>query len=173
MSQKRWRGVTLTVIAMLAVGVFPPAAPAQAATCYGWSCAGRDPVAFGCPASSTTVTYGALATIWNRYSYVCKANWARVQLTPQSVAAGNQWLLTITTIDSRGYSERMCWEPIDGNQGHLAETCYGVISRGRASYDQIVWTDMVDGTNITEASVTVYHPTEWPYRPIAQYSARQ
>src|ERR1700704_5948145 len=98
----------LLVVVWTGIGISRMAAPAYASSCYGYSCHGRDPVAAGCPVSSTTVTYGAYATVWNRYSYVCKANWARAQLTPAAISAGYQWSVGITTIDSLGYSERAC-----------------------------------------------------------------
>jgi hypothetical protein len=66
-------------------------------------------------------TYGALATVWNRYSAVCKANWVRAQLTPAAIAAGYQWMIEVWTTDSKGYSEDMCEWTGENNQGYMDE----------------------------------------------------
>lgn len=167
--------ITLTLL-LGTVGIeLGSAVPAQAASCYAYTCHGHDPVAAGCPVSSTVVTYGALATVWNRYSYVCKANWVRAQLTPAAIAAGYQWLIEITTQDSRGYSERMCEPAYDDNAGHLDELCAAPASPGYASYSSVWYSDMVDGTNLTTAQVIVYQPytAPWPWLSVASYSASQ
>jgi hypothetical protein len=148
------------------------ASPAQAASCYGYTCHGLDPIKAGCPVSSTVTTYGALATVWNRYSDTCKANWGRAQLTPAAAAAGYQWIVVIDAIDSHGYSERMCY-PWNDNTGYLAEQCVGTLHIGSVGYDGVAWTDMLDGTKVTHASIVVYDPNAWPYQLVAQYSASQ
>lgn len=151
------------------------AAPAQAASCYAYSCHGLDPVSAGCPVSSTVTTYGALATVWNRYSYVCKANWVRAQLTPAAIAAGYQWMIEINTRDSRGYTERMCEPAIDSNARNLDETCRGPINYSWSGYGSVWYSDMVDGTNRTTATVNVLQPSTapWPQLAVASYSASQ
>jgi hypothetical protein len=174
MNNRRFlRALALATAAMTAGGIIT-AAPARASSCYGYSCHGLDPVKASCPVSSTTTTYGAYATVWNRYSYACNANWVRAQLTPAAISAGYQWIIVITTIDSKGQSERMCY-PWNDNTGYLDEQCSDRMDVPINGYEQAAWSDMVDGTNVTSADVIIYkdHTSSWPYEAIAQYEARQ
>jgi hypothetical protein len=167
--------VIMLVISIGAAGLSLGSVPAaQASTCYAFSCHGRDPIAYGCPVSSTVTTYGALATVWNRYSAVCKANWVRAQLTPAAIAAGYQWMMEIWTTDSKGYGEDMCEWTGQNNLGYLDEQCT-MLSPADAGYTSTWYSDMVDGTNSTTASVIVFQPTSapWPWLAIAQYNATQ
>ena len=151
------------------------AEPALAVTCYGYSCHGHDPIKYGCPVSSTVTTYGKFATVWNRYSKVCNANWARAQLTPAGIAAGYQFLLEAWTTDSKNNYEHMC-EPWQNDSGSMNEPCTDLINIGFApEYTSVWYTDMLDGTHTTTASVVVYASTDtsWPYAAIAQYNASQ
>jgi hypothetical protein len=166
--------VIMLVISIGAIGLSSGSAPARASTCYAFSCHGHDPIAYGCPVSSTVTTYGALATVWNRYSAVCKANWVRAQLTPAAIAAGYQWMIEIWTTDSKGYSEDMCEWTGQNNLGYMNEQCT-MLSPADAGYTSTWYSDMVDGTNSTTASVIVFQPTSapWPWLSIAQYNATQ
>jgi hypothetical protein len=72
----------------LALALF--ASPAQAVTCYGDYCSGKDPVATGCSAdartvaSNVTVYGGAYRYVQLRWSPTCKTNWTRVNyVTPK------------------------------------------------------------------------------------------
>jgi hypothetical protein len=168
--------VMMIVVSLGAVGLSAASVPAaRASTCYGFSCHGHDPIAYGCPVSSTVTTYGVLATVWNRYSAVCKANWVRAQLTPAAIAAGDQWMIEISTIDSKGYSEDMCEWTSQDNLGYIDEQCSSLLSPADSGYASTWYSDMVDGTNITTASVIIYQPTgaSWPWQAIAQYNATQ
>lgn len=165
----------IVLVVGMQVGITAIATPVSAAGCYGYSCHGFDPIARSCPVSSTTVTYGAYATVWNRYSNVCKANWAKAQLTPTAIGRGYQWLVYVWTVDSRGLSEQACEPTPDGNLGYLNERCAGPINPAWSGYGSSWYTDMVDGTNVTTATVAIYQPATatWPQKIIAQYSARQ
>jgi hypothetical protein len=178
-----WRtkviGASVIAFALLLVGPagvgLAGAAPAQAAPCYGYSCHGLDPAAAGCPVSSTVTTYGALATVWNRYSHACNANWVRAQLTPAAIAAHYQWMIEITTQDSRNLSERSCAPTYNNNVGYLDEQCVGPIDYSWSGYSSVWYSDMVDGTHLTTAQVIVFQPSTapWPWLSVASYSASQ
>lgn len=147
--------------AILAAGsaAFGTASSASAATCSGYSCHGLDPEIYGCTATSTItmpVMYDGVqvATLWNRYSSRCNANWARGQLTTAGLNAHDTFGITVETTDSQGY-EFMCYPGAD-NLGQLDEYyfCYGLPAYGGS---QILYTDMVDGTTRTTAKLYVYN----------------
>ena len=164
----RLRVVAILISAALGIGSMVAMAPqASAAGCYGRSCAGWDPVARGCSVTSTTSSGGTWGTLWNRYSSGCKANWARGQLSAAALAAGDTMWLEITTTDSAGQDEYICW-PNYGtdNQGLTFESCYGASPYGGSS---IVYSDMVDGTNITHADMIILHGADF----VAEYQANQ
>lgn len=134
--------------------------PATAAGCYGYSCHGYDMNHFGCTYTSTTsaaaVDYRTgviVAYVYNRYSAGCNSNWTEAQLTPAGYAAGDTLVGEIFTTDSQGKGETMYY-PGNGNQGALNEpstgTYYGTSS---------IYTDMVDGTNLTTSDALVYSGT--------------
>ena len=141
---------TAFLLGLLGMGV--SATPASAATCSGYSCAGHDPVNAGCSASSTKTTTGTYATVWNRYSSGCNANWARAQLTSAAFNAGDSMLIVVTTTDSRSQSESMCY-PGPSDTGQLNEYCY---SGQYYSGSSAAYTDMVDGTHVAQAFAYVY-----------------
>jgi hypothetical protein len=149
-----------------AVGLGVSASPAAAATCSGISCAGHDPVNAGCAVSSTKTTVGGLATVWNRYSSGCNANWARAQLTTAAFNAGDSLIIIVTTTDSLSQSESMCY-PGPSDTGALHEYCYlnQYYSGSGAAY-----TDMVDGTHVTQAFAYVY---DSGFNLLASYEADQ
>jgi hypothetical protein len=128
------------------------ATTAVAAGCYATNCAGHDPTTHGCSATSTTTTSGALATVWNRYSAGCDANWARGQLTSAALNAGDTMQVMIFTVDRDHNTERMCWPSPDNDQGYSDEFCNGYYGGSSIAY-----TDMVDGTNVTQAYVMVFN----------------
>lgn len=77
----------MTALIALATMLVMPAGPAQAATCSGYGCDGRDPVATGC--ASGTVTNTGTTYIYNsagqplaylelRYGAACGTNWGRI-----------------------------------------------------------------------------------------------
>jgi hypothetical protein len=147
--------------AVLAAGfaVLASAGSASAATCSGYSCHGLDPEIYGCSATSTItvpVRYDGVqvATLWNRYSSRCNANWARGQLTTAGLSAHDTFGITVTTTDNQGY-EFMCYPGAD-NLGVIDEYyfCYGLPAYGGT---QILYTDMVDGTKKTTAVIYVYN----------------
>ena len=142
---------TLAAIALPAVaGAAPPASAAIG--CYASSCAGHDPTTHGCSATSTTTTAGTLATVWNRYSYGCDANWARGQLTAAALRAGDTMSVEIFTTDSANNFEEMTWPTTENDLGLDFET-----SSGHYGGSSIAYSDMVDGTNTTDAYVLVYN----------------
>lgn len=77
----------LTALMALTTMVVIQAGPAQAATCSGFGCDGRDPIVTGC--ASGTVTNTGTTYIYNsagqplaylelRYSVGCATNWGRI-----------------------------------------------------------------------------------------------
>lgn len=134
---KRTRRGMLSAVAALSLGMAGVAASAAsapsayAAPCYGASCYGKDPYTLGCTESSTTSNRDSLVTVWNKYSILCNANWARAQLTSTAVN-DHYWLyLVINTT---------------GENTHV----------GPYNGTQVIWTDMVDGTDVTQACAKVF-----------------
>lgn len=169
----RARALAATAAAiLLSLGLMVVNAPSAraASACYATSCAGYDPISYGCAVTSTTTHVGALATVWNRYSYGCRANWARAQLTTAAVNAGyKMWVEVQAPITAEG-EEYMCWPnyPSQNNQGFSFEFCNPAL--GPYGGSSIVYTDMVDGTNTTYATVTVF---DTAYNVVAEYHANQ
>lgn len=145
------------IVATAAAAIGVTASPAAAATCWGYSCHGHDPVVYGCSATSTVSNTAydtdgvAVAVVDNRYSAGCNANWARAHLTDAGLARGYRIQAEITTTDSHGTYEDMCY-PGPSNTGALTEYCTGTYG-GSTGW---IYTDMVDGTNVTHAYVWVY-----------------
>jgi hypothetical protein len=152
-------------MAVLTVGTVG-ALPANAASCYATSCAGHDPTTHGCAATSTTSYSGSLATVWNRYSAACDSNWVRGQLTSTALRAGDTTSISISTTDSQGNDEFMCWPGLTNDQGGPIELCSGILYGGSS----IAYSDMVDGTNKTYATVDVF---DSGYDLLAAYEADQ
>lgn len=157
--------VTIIAALLLSMGiavVVQAPANASGATCSGYGCVGYDPGNRfpGCTDSTTqgeaTGWYGGIqvVTAWNRYSYTCNANWARGQLTAAAVARGYLMQVQIGTWDTNGNWEAMCY-PGPSNTGQLQENCYNYLYGGSAP----AYTDMVNGTNLTYATISVFDPT--------------
>jgi hypothetical protein len=138
---------------------------AMAAGCSGRGCAGHDPHAESCTAaSSITKTYtsgAAVATVVNEYSSVCNANWTFAYENTSAQNAGWTLFLSISTTDSlspSGAYEYMCTPgPVletDPGSADIVEVCRGTYS-GAAGWP--MWTDMVDGTHKSYATLTVYN----------------
>jgi hypothetical protein len=106
-----------------------------------------------------------VATLWNRYSSNCNANWARVQLTSAGLSAGDSFIVSIQTTDSKGAGEFMCF-PGPSNTGQMIEDCSEIQYGGSLP----AYTDMVDGTNLTTATLYVYDSSG---AVIARYGASQ
>lgn len=134
-----------------------PSAGASAATCSGYTCHGHDPEIYGCTATTTITTpvdYKGVqvATLWNRYSSACKANWARAQLTTAGLNAHDQFWIYIYTTDSTNHQEVMCFPGPPDNSGEMNELDLCGPTYGGS---EILYTDMVDGTNKTYAVIDV------------------
>jgi hypothetical protein len=136
------------VFLVSATGLVISSGPAAAASCFGYPCHGKDPINAGCAASDSKTVTGHYGKITNYYSGGCKANWASGSVT----LAGVNYVMevVITTTDSRGSSESMCF-PGPSDTGALHEYCY--IDDFNYTYG---YSDMVDGSNVTAASVYVY-----------------
>ncbi len=135
-----------------AIGVAAPAALASG--CSGSACVGHDPVTYGCSATSTKSATAflngvAVATVWNRYSLGCNANWARAQLTQAGI---NQHLTIQVKVWITATYQTMCF-PGPSNTGSWQEICDPLPGYGGSA---IVYTDMVDGSYKTYAGVDVY-----------------
>jgi hypothetical protein len=154
----------------LGTATVPTSSASAAGGCSDIGCAGHDPISYGCAVTSTTSQTGTWATVWNRYSYGCKANWARAQLTAAAVNAGYTMWVEIDAPNTAEGEEHMCWPnyPSQDNQGDPYEFCNPAL--GPYGGSSVVYTDMVDGTNITYALVTVFD-TYWTV--IAEYHANQ
>ncbi|WP_157436511.1 hypothetical protein [Actinospica robiniae] len=132
-----------------------------AAGCSTRGCASYDPYAESCTAaSSITKTYtsgAAVATVVNEYSSVCKANWVFAYENTSAQNAGWTLSLSISTTDSSGASESMCGpSPIletDPGSANIIEVCRGTYG-GATGWP--MWTDMVDGTNKSYATLKVF-----------------
>ena len=165
------RAAVLVMFGIATLGITAMGAtPAQASTsCYGYSCHGHDPVTYGCsttnsspPAYVVDSSGTTLATVWDDWSYGCKANWANAVLSPAAINAGDVLFVEIKTKDSQNQNEWMCYPGLENDSGKLTEGCaYGAypgepgIGYGGSAG---AYTDMVDGTNKTYADVTVYAP---------------
>lgn len=157
------RALVVPIIGMAAVlGVVAPASAATAApaiplvSCSGYTCHGHDPFVYNCSKESSTsvpVYYNGtqLATLVNWYGH-CNGNWSQGQLTSAGHSAGDSFIIDISTTDSRGNFEYMCY-PGPNNTGALDEYCSGSTYGGSA----VAWTDMVDGTHITYSDIYVYN----------------
>ena len=153
-----------TVALMAGLAVVGAAGSASAATCFGYSCHGHDPEIYGCSATTTeTVPVTAngvrIATLWNRYSSGCKANWARAQLTTAGINAHDTFWIDAYTTDSQGHKEFMCY-PGPDNSGLLIETPDCNVPPYGGS--EILYTDMVDGTNLATADIWVFDSSGYP-----------
>jgi hypothetical protein len=75
------RAFLTSIIGALLASIFA-VAPADAATCYGDYCSGKDPQATGCAADARTVAHvrdaGGGYILELRWSPSCKTNWARI-----------------------------------------------------------------------------------------------
>jgi len=154
------------VAALIAAGGLVIVAPAMSAsaspTCHGYTCHGHDPVVYGCAVSSQKFAYyysgrTLMATLTNEYSYQCNANWVQGQLSKYAVALGWNFAITLTTSDSKGYLESMCWSgpASDNNTGNLEEFCDPQVPPFADSSTNPAWTDMVDGTNYTYGGMQI------------------
>ena len=141
----------LVTVSLTIAGTVASVSPAQAAGCFGFSCHGHDPNVEGCSVASTTQSSSSLAIVQNRFSSNCKSNWARGALTQTGLNNGDGIQVIIETQDSQGHFEFMCF-PGPNNTGALIENCSGALYRSTT----FAFTDMVDGTNITEAFVDVF-----------------
>lgn len=96
------RAVALAAVVVLGMtGLVAASAPAQAASCVSYSCAGKDPEAYGCSADAVDVRYNteiAGRYVWHeRYSKKCKASWVRMS----GVASSDLWGWQAGRIQSR------------------------------------------------------------------------
>ena len=163
-----WRVLPTRVMiaALMTVGglaIVAPALPASASpTCYGYSCHGHDPNVYGCTVSSETFAYyysgrTLMATLTNKYSIKCDANWVQGQLSADAVSLGWNFAIAITTTDSKGTGEVMCWGGPGSynNTGQLGEPCVNLGPVYNDSSTNPAWTDMVDGTNYTKGGMAL------------------
>jgi hypothetical protein len=146
----------IIVLAGLGVAGASGTAVASAAPCSGPKCAGLDPYTTGCSKYSGSKTenldnYVQLAVM---SSDGCNAKWAEAALSSSALAVGDRLVVSISTTDSLGIGEFMCY-PGTSADGGSAETCDGFYGGPRGS--AAVHTDMVDGTNAATADVEVYN----------------
>jgi hypothetical protein len=135
------------------------AGQASAAVCSGYTCHGLDSWQRCTETKDAEQTVGlvygldpqGLAILHNAYSRGCNSNWAWVSLTSAGYGEGDSVVVVITTLDSRGHLESMCY-PGPNSTGALNEYCYESTYRGTAA----AYTDMVDGTHVTQAYAYVY-----------------
>ncbi len=164
--KKRRRRAAQFLAGTMAVGLLAPlglsasAGMAFAASCTGYACHGLDPAArctdtsdkfLGAVVTSDPYAPETVAELHNKYSKGCNSNWAWAVLSPEGYADGDRMVVLITTTDSRGHLESMCY-PGPNSTGALNEYCYESTYQGTLG----AYTDMVDGTNVTQAYVYVY-----------------
>lgn len=146
--------VTLLIAALVPLGLTVSATSASAASCSGYSCHGLDPSGRCTDTASAWTDVNSnlenVAILYNKYSKPCNSNWAWAQLSPWA-ANDFSMVVVITTLDSHGNLESMCY-PGPGNTGHLNEYCYNYNYEGTLP----AYTDMVDGTHVTQAYCYVY-----------------
>jgi hypothetical protein len=96
----------------------------------------------------------AVANVWDYYSYNCKANWAAGSLTQAGLDRHYRIQLTIQTWDSNSPSqwELICFPGTSSDAGQNPENCTWPPYGG----PYLAWSDMVDGSNQTQASVCVW-----------------
>ena len=147
----------LAGMALLLGGLTLGAQSASASTsCSGFSCHGHDPFVYSCGyyTSDSAGAYSGnteLAVLTNWYGH-CNANWSQGYLTSAGLSAHDSIIITIETTDSKGNDEYMCY-PGPDTTGALDEYCSCATYGGSAT----AWTDMVDGTHITQSIIYVYH----------------
>jgi hypothetical protein len=135
------------------------AQPASAAGCYSYSCVGHDPQVYGCSWDTWVRNYAhdssgtTVATITNWYSYNCHTNWGAASLTAAALNAGHTMYVEVTTVDTHGVREFMCY-PGPSDTGQTWEGCTNYPYSGYGG-PYLAWTDMVEGTNVTQAAVIV------------------
>jgi len=164
-------GLTVGAVTTASAAATAPQAPAALGgpSCHDASCHGHDPSLYvgpdgqGCTASTVTAEKAnGFVAVWNRYSNDCDANWGRAQLTPQSVRNGYSMQVVTTTTDSDLQHEHMCYPSTQNNVGSFDEQC----DKGTYGGGAVVYTDMVDGTNVATACATVYSGPTDSYPPI-------
>lgn len=108
MSMRKMLSLLIAAMSLAAFALVGAPTAAQAATCYGDYCSGRDPESTGCSADAYTT---ALARIAGTYSYVelrwspsCKTNWARVSWYPGAYYPNNVYVVQSTGYTQRGVS---------------------------------------------------------------------
>lgn len=101
-------------IPLAAAALAAGAAPAQAVSCYGDYCSGKDPMATGCGSDGRTVASVDItgARIELRWSNRCKTNWARYIQYPRGWYFGNV-PLELRAVQAGGYTQRRSY----GNEG--------------------------------------------------------
>jgi hypothetical protein len=148
--------------ALIASGIiFGSGGPAFAASCSGGGCVGHDPYLYGCAVTSTTsATYtsgAAQATIVNKYSFGCNANWAEASLNAAARSAG--WQIQESVWDynaaQTGTLAEACFPSNFNNSGQSWETCNGLYYNGSTGWP--AWTDMVNGSYFTKAPMSVFN----------------
>ena len=93
-------------------------------------------------------------TFWRtgrRPRRACRTNWAVATLTQEAAHRRYSLFVDIRTQDSNGQYEIMCY-PGPDNTGALQEPCDGRHFSGSG----FPYTDMVDGTNCTNAYVRLF-----------------
>jgi hypothetical protein len=154
-ASKAVKRLLLALLVSPVVLVAIPPSPAFAAGCWSYSCVGYAPARYGCSWDTSVTGYAhnasgtTIANVWNWYSNNCHTNWAAASLTAAGLAAGDSLRVWAMTSDTRGNFEYMCG-PGPSNIG-ANEPCQGFYSG-----PYLLWTDMVEGTNVAVAKLTVF-----------------
>jgi len=124
-------------------------------TCSGASCYNQDPVTFGCldsyvisPDNKPEYYGGELVGYFSTvYSYTCNAFWNQATLTDDAVSQGFRVVTSLTTLDSLGHSESICFpDDCTSFTGYGGETGWPTFS------------NMVDGSNKILSSFALAFP---------------
>jgi hypothetical protein len=97
-----------------------------------------------------------VATITNWWSDSCHTNWAAASLTSYGLSQRYRFFVSIHGVDGHGVDHLYCYPSELDDSGQQYEGCKGQYAYGGP---YLAWTDMVEGTNITDARVTVMDPT--------------
>ena len=153
-------GATVAATVLVAGGLASVAPAANAASCYGSSCAGKNPSGTSCERDARTVgamTVGGDGMLELRYSPSCKANWGRFSTYWRSD------LFNMNAGTGISYARVTSWNPGGRSRGVADWRTNGLSATW--------WSKMVDGTKRACTGVElVSQPSDsqgWTWGPCA------
>lgn len=132
-TMKRLASVLLTsvLVGVLTIIAMPRA---NAVTCYGDYCSGKDPQTSGCSAGAYTVASKAFQNgiLEIRWSPTCKTNWARVTVYPIGWAVLIPTPIRLSAIQDTGYTQQVNWDVQVGEGTYWTPMIYSPVRRVKA-----------------------------------------